>query len=876
MAWGGPLLLLIFASPVRADEVVLLNTDAVRADGTTATQLEVHWPGLSPGAPISAKARRIMVREVSIPGPGIVRLEIVPKLVQLPEDVEIAIQVKGPKGGIKKVNINLVPADPGGLQLVLDPPVIQPGKDGITIRVTPTLDSHIAPSDRPLVAHANLGTVQGFAPMQDGTWLARYMPPTRLGGAATDLLMVSDPTSPDQVFGYAAIPLEVTRKKTFETLWGAQNVLTVGGRTYGPMKSDAGGKVAFEVPLHPAHPTGTLESVSDDGRKTTKKVQLHPGSPSEIAFFPPPRAVPAGRLVTLSLVAVLPGGAPWNEAAPTLKDGNVLQPMGNGIYQARYTAPTKPGPWVVEANVGDRTARVTIQVVKDLPQLELRAEPKQLTEGLQDLRIHGRLTDAGGTALDVPIDLTVSGAKMISGPKKSGPGLTDWWLRPGVSVQQVRASANPDLPSTGLPTSHLVAWSSQHALRPGRVGEIRIAAVDAYGLPVAKQALKLVVAHGDAEVPEQVHTNKNGIARVRVRPGSAEGPVVIRANLGSIASHLTIWLSNGTAPAASPTGPESTRELARAFSELHPTLRISRPEAVAQAAGEPEEDQPDLTFSGALKWLRTGVPEEEEAATTPIPAPTNPQSPAVAPAPQAHAKPAPLPSRRAAPGAYFGAIRLDVLRQTWQQEHAAEDGGSFPTEYNFGGVESPAKGVGLQAAMELWPRQGAYGLQIDWQTTTHPLDDDNIENLGGPSSFFVGVRYRHAVEGRPLRLHASLGGHRTDALVLQYLDDGQTQLAIIDLPLWGVRPSVGLGVAFYRWQGRVEAGETFAGTGFWPIDTWAGGSLDIPLHSPLLSGLYLSTQYERHKRSMVLASGDTQAKMSDSQTVLTVGLGTRF
>ncbi|MEE2752011.1 MAG: hypothetical protein VX519_11325, partial [Myxococcota bacterium] len=113
MAWGGPLLLVFFASPVRADDAVLLNTDAIIADGTTATEVEILWPGLTPGAPISAKARRVAVRNISIPGPGIVRLEVVPRRIETPEEVEVSIQVKGPSGGIEKVRVSLVPGDPG-------------------------------------------------------------------------------------------------------------------------------------------------------------------------------------------------------------------------------------------------------------------------------------------------------------------------------------------------------------------------------------------------------------------------------------------------------------------------------------------------------------------------------------------------------------------------------------------------------------------------------------------------------------------------------------------------------------------------------------------------------------------------------------------
>ena len=152
--------------------------------------------------------------------------------------------------------------------------------------------------------------------------------------------------------------------------------------------------------------------------------------------------------------------------------------------------------------------------------------------------------------------------------------------------------------------------------------------------------------------------------------------------------------------------------------------------------------------------------------------------------------------------------------------------------------------------------------------------DEEVVTAGRPGSMSIGLRWRHSTKG-PLRLEAGLGGHRSDVLIFRYADEAQTRLHLLDVPIWGVRVSGAAGWDYYRWRFRLEGGETLAGTGFWPVDTWAGVRLDIPLNV-LLPGTYISARADLDWRTMEFESNDSTASMQDRQQALAIGIGTLF
>ncbi len=875
MTWGGLLLLVLVSAPAWAADVELLHAEPVWADGETGTRLELLVPGIAPEDSVQIKGRKVLVRDVYVPGPGIVRFEVVPRAVERAGTAELFLSVKGGVQIEEKVTVELLPPTHGSLAVEAAPAELVHGQGGASIQVAPVGAHRLSVGDRPLLATAQLGSIQGPAPLDEG-WLGRYEPPTRLGGPATDLVLLTDPSAGGEAVGMVAVPLLVTHRRTFETSWGSQNVLTVGERTYGPTPADAGGRVSFDVHLDPAHPTGTLEAVAEGSRKTTSDVTIHPGATREIAFFPVPAGVPVGRVLSLHLAAVHPGGAPWEEAPLVLKSGGAFENLGGGLYRVQYTAPSRPGPWVVEATAGDRTARITVNVVADLPLLALSSDATELSEGLEDLRIQARVTDSQGTALKNKVKLVVSGAQVISGPKSLATGLTDWWLRPGGSVSRVIAEAEPFLPPSKMSASRVLIWPTVHALQPGRVGGIRVAAVDPYGLPVPGEAVEVTILAGDAEVHPTLKTGKDGTQTVIVRPGTEPGPVVIQASIGGIHAHTTLWLTDDMAPRPQPTGSPEVVALNDTWQALFPRLTINRPDAAPEVAVAVQEES-GPSFAAALEWLRTGVPEEEEeVAPPPVPveAPLAAESVAApeATAPVA-AAPVPKTPRKKPTGPSFGLLEVQTMDLGWSQTLASESAGVFPSEEGFG-TESPDHSLGLSARAELWPRKGSYGLAVRWRGSTRPTVDEEVVTAGRPGSMSIGLRWRHSAKG-PFRLEAGLGGHRSDVLIFRYADEAQTRLHLLDVPIWGVRVSGAAGWDYYRWRFRLEGGETLAGTGFWPVDTWAGVRLDIPLNV-LLPGTYISARADLDWRTMEFESNDSTASMQDRQQALAIGIGTLF
>ncbi len=874
MTWGGSVLLFLLSAPAWAADVELLHAEPVWADGTTGTTLEIWVPGISPEDSVQIKGRKVLVRKVSVPGPGIVRFEVVPRAVDQAGTSEIHLSVKGGIQLEEKLTLELLPPSFGSLSVEAAPTELVHGQGGASIQVAPLGAHRLGVADRPLLASPQLGSIQGPAPLEDG-WLGRYEPPTRLGGPATDLVLLTDPSSGGEAVGMVAIPLLVTHRRTFETSWGSQNVLTVGQRTYGPTAADAAGRVSFDVHLDPAHPTGTLEAVAEGSRKTSSEVTIHPGATREIAFFPVPTGVPVGRVLTLHLAAVHPGGDPWEDAPLVLKTGGRFENLGGGLYRVQYTVPSRPGPWVVEATAGDRTARITVNVVADLPLLSLSSDATELSEGLEDLRVQARVSDLQGTALPNKVKLVVSGAQVVSGPKSPATGLTDWWLRPGGGVSRVIAEAEPVLPASTMAASRVLIWPTVHALQPGRVGGVRVAAVDPYGLPVPGETVEVAILAGDAEVHHTLKTGKDGTQTVIVRPGTTPGPVVIQASIGEIHAHTTLWLTEDMAPRPQPTGSKQVVELNDTWQALFPRLAINRADADPQVAVAVKEAT-GPSFAAALEWLRTGVPEEEATAPPPkpveAPAPAEPAKGPEASAPVA-AAPLPRPPRKQPTGPSFGLLEVQTMDLSWRQSVVSESAGVFPTEAGFG-AETPDRSLGLSARAELWPRKGRFGLETRWRGSTRPDVSEEVVTAGRPGSLAVGLRWRYATEGA-LRAEAGLGGHRSDVLIFRYADEGQTRLHLLDVPVWGLRVSGAAGWDYYRWRFRIEGGETLAGSGFWPVDTWAGLRLDIPLNV-LLPGTYVSTRADLDWRTMEFESNDSTAQMQDRQQAVAIGIGTVF
>jgi hypothetical protein len=368
-------------------------------------------------------------------------------------------------------------------------------------------------------------------------------------------------------------------------------------------------------------------------------------------------------------------------------------------------------------------------------------------------------------------------------------------------------------------------------------------------------------------------TGKDGTQTAIVRPGTEPGPVVIQASIGGIQAHTTLWLTENMAPRPQPTGSPEVVALNDTWQALFPRLAINRPDAAPEVAAAVQEES-GPSFAAALEWLRTGVPEEEAAAPPPVPveAPTESVEAPEVLAPVA-AAPVPREPRKSPTGPSFGLLEVQTMDLSWSQTLASESAGGFPSDAGFG-AETPDRSLGLSARAEIWPRKGDFGLAMRWRGSTRPEVEEDVVTAGRPVSLSVGLRWRYAAEGA-LRAEAGVGGHRSDVLIFRYADEGQTRLHLLDVPIWGVRVSGAAGWDYYRWRFRIEGGETLAGTGFWPVDTWAGLRLDIPMNV-LLPGAYISTRADLNWRTMEFESNDSTASMQDQQRALAIGIGTLF
>ena len=98
------------------------------------------------------------------------------------------------------MTVELLPPTHGSLAVEAAPAELVHGQGGASIQVAPVGAHRLSVGDRPLLATAQLGSIQGPAPLDEG-WLGRYEPPTRLGGPATDLVLLTDPSAGGEAVG---------------------------------------------------------------------------------------------------------------------------------------------------------------------------------------------------------------------------------------------------------------------------------------------------------------------------------------------------------------------------------------------------------------------------------------------------------------------------------------------------------------------------------------------------------------------------------------------------------------------------------------------------------------------------------------------------
>jgi hypothetical protein len=476
-----------------------------------------------------------------------------------------------------------VPSTRGSLELTFDPPVLASTGTAV-VRITPEGASSVPADARRFLLSASAGTIDAPMPSGDGSWVARYTPPKGLTTPLPVVIAAADAAAPERVWTHELLPVTVRRSVTVDAKPGSSNVLTVGGRSYGPLPAAPSGKVAFEVDLDPRTPTADLRSVLPDTSKEDRKIPL-PQGPPQLVFVPGSAGAPAqpDLSVPVRIVAVESDGDPITADAPRVSAsrGTLASPLNQDqAWTATFTPPSTAGEVVLTAELAGAKAERRVKVSGAVPSLTLTTNPEVLPATARSFTVTARVKDAAGQAVaGRPPVFTATGATLSGTPRDNKDGTYTATFNVASGITSVRVGATPQVDVTGQPAVRLVAWASEPVAAANGVDVVTITAVpvDAWGAPVRGVSLRAGVPKGDGTVPAQVTSDANGVARFAYTAGKSAGMVSVRIEGAGLVTELPLWQSNGGAfPTLQPGGDDTAAALRERWQAAAPQVLLLR------------------------------------------------------------------------------------------------------------------------------------------------------------------------------------------------------------------------------------------------------------------------------------------------------------
>ncbi len=321
----------------------------------------------------------------------------------------------------------------GRIAIQASPAAAVKGRDSeVTLTLT-VLDAAGRPdpgATEPLLSPSS-GSVQDLRPAGPGRFSARYrLPATRYPEAV--VLMALLPRCPTcatpRAVGAAAVPLSAAIDLPGHTEPHVRISVEVGGRTFGPVIAGDEGEFEIPVVVPPGERYGEGESVDELGNRRREPLDLQIPPVSQLACVAWPRSLPAdgrsqaGVWCFATDARGIPVPRARLEIRAALGRAAAMEPVGDGLFRARYGAPRGGGGkrdrvrTVFPAGGAASVQDVVIALATGAPAelgYELEREPAPLGV-VQGARTWAR--DGRGDALGAP-----------SGP----PGALEGFVAPG-------------------------------------------------------------------------------------------------------------------------------------------------------------------------------------------------------------------------------------------------------------------------------------------------------------------------------------------------------------------------------------------------------------------------------------------------------------
>ncbi len=523
-------------------------------------------------------------------GGGLYRFTWTPPLATADQDVTLTVRGKTPDKGIVAATrvVRVRSSGAATLGLTSNP-------ESLVLGQTPEATLKIAGGDGALAVRSSAGQILDLTDMGANRSTARFVTP-KVNYPQLAVITSIDGAGTGNGVGATALPLSGSVEYPVEAPPNATVLLKIAGREFGPRQASAQGQAIVPIVVPPGVTRGTIVSVVN-GQTTELPLDLKVPETRNVALFAMPSAVPAGTRIPVRVAKFTPDGKPDPNARVELTvSKGTLEPAvhtSNGVYLAWWTAPTAEGPVTIEVDIPGSAVQkdaLTVNVLPPRPtRVDVTTDPTTIQDGLSQLRVFVHLTGPNGEGLSGR-DLAIlpTGGKPVGTVKDLKNGDYQLTVAPA-DAGNLTVQVVPKPPVSTNPVRHIVLLpASERILNNGnRSMNVVVAAVDAFGNPVANTPVELGVLSGGGRIPAKVTTDANGLAFVDYTSGTSAGLVRLTASAGTAsgAANLLALPPDVGAIDLPDVGTPSQVATSKAWGEGVRTLEVPRAGSAVAAAG---------------------------------------------------------------------------------------------------------------------------------------------------------------------------------------------------------------------------------------------------------------------------------------------------
>jgi len=520
--------------------------------------------------------------------------------------------------------------------------------------------------DLDLLVSASAGTVQNVRGIGGGKYEALFVPPPNEIAPKVAIISVVDADHPETAVGFFTIPLVGNIPwQVNAQVANASVTMDVAGTRFGPFLTDETGNAFVPILVPPGVSTATATVVDTAGNSSgpqTVDLMVPPFKRVKIApltsYMPGDGAFQ--RPVYLNAIDLTGNGDPSAtiEITPSHGEASAVTSLGDGLYQAVYTAPLVDQPTAVTLTAAIPGSQmdvevVSFEVVPPLPMtLSLLSDPAGVAAGDASVALTGTVEPVEGGTTDYCGVNFLTNAGLMQQITTEGEGVFQADYEGNFDARTV-ITAMATVPAVNRPPETIVAFAVDDQVATNQHTVIVAMAVDRYGLPVAGVPLRAEVLKGGGSVSGDGTTDATGRVFFTFKAAPLASLSLVEITGGGMTFTAPLWQTQSYIEgfAIPPSGGATQKRMLTTWEPLLGRLHLG---GEGRAVAAPSVGAPVVTpvvGSGpANPWASAAeepAPVEPPPAELPAVEPTPLEAPAVEPPPEEPAPEEPPPSEPA-------------------------------------------------------------------------------------------------------------------------------------------------------------------------------------------------------------------------------------